>query len=476
MIECLLQQPLLLFYKPNKKIMAKKQKISVTTKSQALKITHPDTAGIDVGKTLMQVSVPEDRSEESNRNFGAFTKDLREIVKWLGACGIKRVVMESTGIYWVPLFLMLEEGGFDAILVDAKAVKNMSGRKTDVGDADWLRFLGSCDLISPCHQIASVARRLREYHRLRAAKVRDASRELQHMQKAMEKMNIKLDSAISDIAGKSGMSIIRAILAGERDSAVLASLADDRCRNSRETIASALEGTWDTEHILSLRMAVETYDHLLSQIRRIDGETEIFLDSHQLSETVVTASDLDEDKRAGKAKRYKNPVKFDVELHSFLMFGVNLLRIPGVGEGTLMTLMAELGPGFTRKFSTPAKFCRWCNLTPSDNITGGRIISSKVPKRPNPVGQALRQSAITLRNSKSPMGQYFRRMSSRLGPAQAVVATAHKISEIVYLMVERQVEYDEKRTAVSEKEIVMKRIKLLEKKLVKLKSEECSSN
>ena len=451
--------------------MAKKRKISVTTKSRGLKITHPDTAGIDVGKTLMQVSVPEDRCSESNRCFGTFTKDLREIVSWLVECRIKRVVMESTGIYWIPLFLMLQEAGMEAILVNAKDVKNMSGRKTDVNDADWLRFLGSCNLIKPCFQIAAVARRLREFHRLRAAKVKDMSRELQHMQKAMEKMNIKLDSAISDIAGKSGMAIIRAILSGERDPEVLASMADDRCRSSKATIASSLEGTWDMEHMLSLRMSLETYDHLSSQVRVIDSEMELFLDSCQFSEAVdVTAGDLTPDKRAGKNKRYKNPINFDVELQSFLMYGVNLLRIPGIGDGTLMTLMAELGPDFTAKFSTSAKFCRWCNVTPNDNITGGREISSKIPKRPNPVGQALRQTAITLRNSKTPLGQYFRRMSSRLGPAQAVVATAHKIAEIIYLMVDRQVEYDANKMAASESDIVQKRIRSLEYRLEKLKS------
>ena len=450
--------------------MAKKGKISVTTKSQGLKITHPDTAGIDVGKTQMQISVPEDRSVESNRCFGTFTKDLREITSWLVACGIRRVVMESTGIYWIPLFLQLQESGIEAILVNAKDVKNMSGRKTDVNDADWLRFLGSCDLIKPCFQIAAVARRLREFHRLRSQKIKDMSRELQHMQKAMEKMNIKLDSAISDIAGKSGMAIIRAILEGERDCRVLASLADLRCKSDRDTIASSLEGTWDMEHLLALRMAVETYDHLSSQIRLIDSEMEMFLNSYRSSPRVaVTAQDLTVDKRVNKRKRYRNPISFDVELQSFLMYGVNLLRIPGVGDGTLMTFMAELGPDFTTKFSKPSKFCRWCNLTPADNVTGGRVISSKVPKRPNPVGQALRQSAITLRNSKTPFGQYFRRMAARLGPAQAVVATAHKLAELIYLMVDRQMEYDERKTASTEAEIVEKRIKALENKLEKLR-------
>lgn len=450
--------------------MAKKQKICVTTKSQGLRVTHPSTAGIDIGKDLMQVSVPEDRSEKSNRSFGSFTKDLKEIISWLRECRIERVVMESTGIYWIPLFLQLQEAGFEAILVNAKEVKNMSGRKTDVNDADWLRFLGSCNLIRPCFQIAAVSRRLREYHRIHASKVRDMARELQHMQKAMGSMNIKLDSVISDIAGKSGMSIMRAMLNGERNPATLASLTDPHCKNDKATIEAALQGTWDIEHMLALRMAMETYDHLQTQIVRIEKEMEIFLDSYELIPVPsVKASDIN-DNRSGKRKQSKNPIHFDVELYSFLMYGVNLMRIPGVSDSTLITLMCELGPDFTSKFKTPGKFCRWCNLTPVDNVTGGMVTSSKVPKRPNPVGQALRQAASTLRKSDTPLGQYRRRMAARLGPAQAVVATAHKIAEIIYLMVERKVEYDESKTSQSESELTQKRIRFLEKKLSKLKS------
>lgn len=450
--------------------MAKLRKIKTTTKSQGLKVTHPDTAGIDVGKTLMQVSVPDDRCEQSNRCFGTFTKDLNDIVQWLGQCGIKRVVMESTGVYWVSLFLKLQEAGFDPILVNAKDVKNMAGRKSDVCDADWLRFLGSCDLINPCFQIAAVSRRLREFHRLRETKIKDMARELQHMQKAMEKMNLKLDSAISDIAGKTGMAIINAILQGERNPEVLASMADARCKNNRETIADALDGTWDPEHLLSLSIAVETYCHFQSQIAHIDAEMTVFLDSYELSNpSSVTLADL-ENKRCEKPRGRINRPAFDVEQYAFLMYGVNLMRIPGIGEGTLLCLMSELGPDFVAKFKTPGKFCRWCNLTPTDKITGGRVVSSNVPKRPNPVGQALRQAAISLKWGKTPLGQYFKRMQSKSGSAQAVVATAHKLAEIIYLMVQRGVEYDEQKTLTSESEILQKRVDYLEKKIEKLKN------
>lgn len=445
--------------------MAKVQKICQSTKSQSLKITHPDTAGIDIGKDLMQVSVPSDRSEDSNRAYATFTSDLRDLTEWLVSCGIKRVVMESTGIYWISIFLMLQEKGFETILVNAKDVKNMAGRKTDVSDADWLRFLGSCNLIKPCYQVDAVSRRLRSYSRLRNTKIKDLGREIQHMKKAMESMNIKLAGVISDIAGVGGTKIIKAILSGKRDPMELAALAD-KCKSDRETIAKSLEGTWDTEHMFALRQARETYEFLQGQIEQIDNEMAVFLDSYEISGVAV----LPEDKRSGKAVSKKNEIQMDVEQYAYGMFGVNLMRIGGVSKGTLLVLMSELGPDFCEKFLTPKKFSRWCNLAPEDKVTGGRLQSSKVPKRPNPVGQALRQAAVSVQRKDCPLGHYYRRMRSRLGPAQAVVATAHKMAEIIYLCVSRGVEYNPSVAISDENEILQKKIERTEKALLKLKN------
>lgn len=447
--------------------MAKKQRIIQTTKSRGLKITHPDTAGIDVGKDLMQVSVPQDRAEESNRSFGTFTCELAIIRDWLVSCGIRRVVMESTGVYWIPLFLMLQEADMEVILVNAKEVKNMSGRKTDVSDADWLRFLGSCDLIRPCYQIDAVSRRLRAYSRQRANKIADMGREVQHMQKAMEQMNIKLAGVLSDIVGKSGRTIISAILEGERDPRILASLADARCRKDNATISRALEGTWDVEHIFALRQAWETYHFLEKQVRECDTQMEIFLDSYGFG--IENPSKVEE-VRSHKSVCKKNIINVDLEAYAFQMYGVNLMKIPGASKSTLLTLMSELGPGFTDKFKTAGKFCKWCNLVPDDRITGGRVVSSNLPKRANPVGQAFRQCAVTIQKSQTPLGQYYRRMKGRLGPAQAVVATAHKIAELTYILVSRRVEYNEEITAKSETEITQRVIDRLEKKLQTLKN------
>lgn len=441
--------------------MAKKQKIQQTTKSTGLKITHPDTAGIDVGKDLMQVSVPEDRCPDSNRCFKTFTVNLKEIVSWLKECGIKRVVMESTCIYWVNIFLMLQEEGMEALLVNAREVKNMAGRKTDVCDADWLRFLGSCNLIKPCYQVDAVSRRLREYVRMRNLRVRDMARELNRIQKSMEQMNIKLGSVISDIAGVSGMKIIHAILAGERDPRILASLASNHCKKSKEEIALALDGTWNPEHLFSLRQALDTYEFFKKQVEDCDAEMETFLNSYPMESAVeVQARPL---QRSNKQISKKNKISYDVEEYAYRMFGVNLMRIPGVSHGTLLTLISELGPGFTDKFPSASKFCRWCNLTPVDKVTGGEIKSSNVPKRKNLVGQAFRQCTITLQHNDSPLGHYYRRIRSRLGGAQAVVATAHKIAEIVYLMVKRQEEYRGEITAKSETELLSEKIARLEK-------------
>lgn len=453
--------------------MAKKQKIIQTTKSKTLKIIYPDTAGIDVGKDLMQVSIPDDRCEESNRSFGTFTEDLREIVMWLKENHIQRAVMESTGVYWIPLFLMLEESGVEALLVNARDVKNMSGRKTDVSDADWLRMLGSMNLITPCFQTAPGARRLRAYARQRKSKIIDMATTIQHMQKAMEQMNIKLSSVLSDITGKSGLTIIKAILKGERNPSALADLADARCKNSKETIAKALEGTWDAEHLLSLKQAVETYEFLQKQIAECDAEIQVFLDSYEMSCPQKSKDGVkNEFKRAEKAVKAsdaKNGFDVDLEQYAFNIYGINLMSIPGIGYGTLMVIMSELGPDFTTKFKTVGKFCRWCNLSPKDEITGGRVVSSKIPKRPNPVGQAFRQCAVTLRKKKGPLGDFYRRMAGRLGPAQAVVATAHKIAELVYLLVSRQQDYN---PDIAKKDLASaneKRIKYFEKKLAELK-------
>ena len=460
--------------------MAKKQKIVQTTKSQPLKIVYPDTAGIDVGKDLMQVSIPEDRCDGSNRSFGTFTRDLREIVKWLKENRVQRAVMESTGVYWIPLFLILEESGIEALLVNARDVKNMSGRKTDVSDADWLRLLGSMDLITPCFQTEAGARRLRAYARQRKSKVTDMAMAIQHMQKALEQMNIKLSSVLSDITGKSGRAIIKAVLNGERNPASLADLADSRCLNSKETIAKALEGTWDAEHLLSLRQAVEMYEFLQRQVSECDSEIQVFLDSYQMScPSKASGGSKNEFKRAGKSGKpsdVKNGFAMDLEQYAYDIYGINLMGIPGVGYGTLMVIMSELGPDFITKFKTVGKFCRWCNLSPKDRITGGRVVASKVPKRPNPVGQAFRQSAVTVRRKKGPLGDFYRRMAGRLGPAQAVVATAHKIAELVYLLVSRQMEYNpdianKDRTSANER-----RIKYYEKRLEQLKNTQINSN
>lgn len=447
--------------------MAKKRKILQTTKSEELKVTHPDTAGVDVGKDVMQVSVPRDRSTNSNRCFGTFTKDLNDIRGWLIECGIKRVVMESTGIYWIPLFLQLQEAGMEVILVNARETKNIAGRKTDVADADWLRFLGSCNLIKPCYQPEAISRRLRIYSRQRTLKTKQMSVEIQHMQKSLEQMNLKLAGVISDIVGKSGRLIITAILGGKRDPGELASLADPRCRKSKREIALALEGTWDPEHLFSLQQAWDTYKFLEGQMSQCDKAMEEFLDSYEYTGADIKKRPFE---RSEKPICKKNRINFDIEQHAFQMFGTNLMKIPGASQSTLMVLMSELGPGFIKKFKTPGKFCRWCNLSPCDNITGGRVVSSYIPKRPNPVGQAFRQCAMTLQKSKTSLGMYFRRMNGRLGKAQAVVATAHKIAETVFLLVERLTEYNPEYRAMSEEEITKSVIERLKKRLEKLQN------
>ena len=254
--------------------MAKVARKIKTDKGLRLKIVNPDAAGIDVADGEMQVCVPEDRDSENNRRFESFTCDLHKICAWLKACGIKTVAMEATGVYWLNIFLLLQDEGFDVVLANPLQVKNLTDKKTDEADAEWLMLMHSYGMVRPSFQPDSVARRIRNMTRHRSSLITTAGREIQHMQKAMEQMNIKLSTVISDILGKSGQAIIRSIIAGNHDPVSLARLADVRCKASRETIAKSLEGTWDEDLLFILKQSVELYDTYMEKVASCEQEIE----------------------------------------------------------------------------------------------------------------------------------------------------------------------------------------------------------
>ena len=439
--------------------MAKKAKKIRTRKGLELKIVNPDAAGIDVSSREMQVCVPLDRDADYNRKFGVFTEDLEAISRWLTECCIKTVAMESTGVYWVPLYMKLLDCGIEVYLVNAKSTKNFVEEKTDEVDAESLMLMHAYGLLKPSYQVDNCAREIRNLSRHRDNLIRSAAKEVQHMQKSMELMNIKLSNVLSDITGKSGQDIIAAILSGKRDAKELAELADPRCKNPKEIIAKSLAGNWNEDLLFTLKQSYELYQFIQKQIVECESKMEaLFLKySSQMpaqKDTIV---------RSEKQRQKKTKVAFDVEEYAHKIFGVNLMRIPGINEGNLLKLTGELGHNFTEKFDNYKKFCRWENLAPNNKITGGRIISSKLPKRKNPVGQIFREIAVTLGRAKNPLGDYYRRMQSRKGPMGAIVATANKISKIVYTMVKTQTEYDESLIRINEPEYLMRKMKNMQK-------------
>lgn len=404
-----------------------------------LAIVNPNAAGIDIADTEMQVCVPEDRDGENNRRFGSFTQDLNTIVDWLKDCRITTVAMEATGIYYLSLFLKLQDAGIDVLLANPQDVKNLSGRKTDAADAEWLMVLHRYGLLKPCYQPGNVARQIRNLTRQRSNLIRMAEKEVQYMQKAMEQMNIKLSTVISDITGLSGRKIITAILDGQRDTYALASLAESNCKASQEEIALSLEGTWDEDLLFMLKQSLDAYDFFLSQVSDCDTEIEKLL---SLYGARIDSANAELVRCKRKKSRSKNAPKMDIENFAYQLWGVNVFEIPGLKDTAVMHLIGELGHDFIDKFESAEKFSSWCNLAPNNKISGGKILSSKIMKRKNPVGQIFRTAAAPLARDKGEMGNYYRRMKAKSGALQANVATAHKMAKIFYTMVKNKVAYD----------------------------------
>jgi transposase len=450
--------------------MAKKAKKIKTNKGLELRIVNPDAAGIDVSATEMQVCVPEDRDGDNNRRFGTFTCDLHYISEWLKACGIKTVAMESTGVYWVPLFERLVADGFDVLIGNAKAIRNIAEKKTDEVDAEWIMLLHSYGLIKASFQPCNQARELRNLVRHRDNLLRSSSKEVQHMQKSMELMNIKLGNVISDILGKSGQDIIAAILKGERNPKVLAALADPRCRATRAEIEKSLKVNRDGNLLFILKQSYDMYHYIQNQMKECDELIEKIILEYRQSlpqGTVHRTACMRSDKPASA----KNEISIDIEQYAHEFYGVNLMRIPGIAHGSLLRIVGELGHDFVSRFDSSKEFCNWANVAPNNKISGGKILSSKVPKRKNPVGQILRTAANALKANKTPLGFYFRKIKAKNGHVSAIIATANKLGRIIYTMVKNQSEYDEESGKEKQVDILKNKLKRTQKELQKLQEQ-----
>jgi len=374
-------------------------------------------AGIDVGSRSHFVAVPDGTDEQSVREFLTFTDDLERLAEWLISCGVTTVAMESTGIYWIPVFEILEYHGLEVRLVNARHVKNVPGRKSDVLDCQWLQQLHTYGLLRGAFRPADQVCTLRAYVRQRSTLVRSASAHIQRMQKALAQMNLQLHNVVTDITGVTGMSIIKAILAGERNPHVLAALRDKRCKNSEETIARSLHGNYRPEHLFSLQQAVELYEFYQQKIA--DCDQQILAQLRQFD----SPDDGDPDS--------KPPRSMEEALQR--MSGTDLSSINGINTNSALKIIAEIGIDMSR-WKTVKHFTSWLGLCPGSKISGGKILSSATKPVANRAAAALRMAAMTLFNSKSALGAYFRRQRSRLGAPKAITATAHKLARLIYNM------------------------------------------
>ncbi|MCW7552419.1 IS110 family transposase [Endozoicomonas gorgoniicola] len=399
-----------------------------------LKTVNLYAAGIDIGSEFHFVAVPEELDDKPVRSFACFTADLEMMAQWLVCIGITTVVMESTGIYWIPAFEMLEEHGLEVRLVNARHVKNVPGRKSDVQDCQWLQQLHTHGLLEGAFRPEDQVCALRAYMRQRETLIRYRASHIQHMQKALRQMNLLLDNVVSDVTGKTGMSIIRSILRGERDPVVLASHRDSHCKKSEQVIAKSLHGHYRAEHLFALKQAVELYDFYEKEIEACDKALENQLS--QFDDQVESAS------LPAKRKSASAP-GFDVRAHLYRMTGVDLTAIEGIEENTALKVISETGTDMNR-WPTEKHFCSWLGLSPGNKISGGKVLSSKTKRIPNRAASALRMAALTLVNSKSALGAYYRRMRSKLGAPKAITATAHKLARLIYSMLKNGSEYVER--------------------------------
>jgi transposase len=389
-------------------------------------LTHPNAAGIDIGASSQYVAVPPDRDEQPVREFPSFTEELNKLADWLTACHVDTVAMESTGVYWIPLFELLESRGFTVYLVNARHVKNVSGRKSDVLDCQWLQQLMSFGLLSGAFRPQGEFCALRSVARLREMLLRYQARHIQHIQKALILMNLLLTEVITDVMGETGQKIIRAILSGERDGELLAKHRNNHIKSSEQDIAKALQGNWREEHLFALKQAVALYDAYAVQLMECDLQLEKMLRD-------LAKNDLEADKPKRRGGKSKNAPNFDARTLLLQMCGVDLTRIDGIDVTTAFKVLAEVGADFSR-FKDAKHFASWLGLCPGTKITGGKVMSAKTAPNTNRAAQALKMAAGNLRNSRSALGAYFRRLCGRMDKGKAVTACAHKLARIIYTM------------------------------------------
>ncbi len=431
--------------------MKKKQKKNDTKKDHSspfikkaspLKVLRQNVAGIDLGSKSHFVALanPKNRDEVHIREFSVYTLGLETCIKWLKECGVESVAMESTGVYWMHFYVMLEGAGIEVVLANARHVKNVKGKKTDVHDAEWLMQLHSYGLLEGSFVPSGESLALRTYYRSREQSVRMMSHANQRIQKALISMNLRLDVAVSDITGKTGTLIIKAILAGTRDPAVLAKNRDPRCRKSEKEIAEALNGFYREDLLFTLQQAVDEYEFHFEMARKSDAKIEELLKAIPKKEPIGNieespkSAEIKLRKRRNKRHEQVHEFRFDVRSLLINILGVDLLTLPGISECTALAVISEIGTDMS-KWKSFKQFCSWLKLTPNNQISGGKILRKNANyNKPPRAARALRMGVSSLYRETNPtaLGVFFRRIKAKKGPRAAITAGAHKLARFLY--------------------------------------------
>jgi transposase len=431
--------------------------------SSGLEVVHRDAAGIDIGSREHYVAVGPDRDAQPVQKFGCFTADLHRMAAWLTQCGVQTVVMQSTGVYWIPVYDVLEQHGLDVWLVNARETRNLPGRKSDVQESQWLLKLHTYGLLRKSFRPTAEIRALRTCWRERAEYVQQAGICIQRMQKALTEMNVQLATVISDLSGVTGMKIIRAIVAGEREGKNLAEFRDANIKASKATIAKSLEGTWLPEQLAILRRQLADWDHTQSQMAACDQDLAALmkeLPAAEMEPVEPAPPAAGTRKKRNRKKTSRNQPNFDLAAELRRVAGVDLTRIDGIQVMTIQTVITEAGLDMGR-WPTEHHFVSWIGLAPRNDISGGKVLKNKTRKVVSRLATALRMAASTLRESDSYLGAQFRRLRSRLGSPKAITAMAAKQARLVYRMLKYGQEYVDKGTALYEEKYRQQKIRFI---------------
>lgn len=426
---------------------------------------NPNAAGVDIGADEIMACVSGGEEIQIVKAFGNYTVDLRSIGKWFKEHNIHTIAMESTGVYWIPLFEELERQGFACLLISSRSLRRVAGRKSDIEDAQWIQTLHSYGLLESSFRPEAELVALRTLLRHRARLVDHRSPHIQHMQKALLQMNVQLSQAVSDVTGVTGQAILRSIVTGVRDPQILATMREPGCKKSEEEIGRALTGTWREEHLFVLKQSLALFDFYTEQIQACDEEIERVYSMTRPDWAARDVTSISGRKRNSHSKNAPQQAQ-EIRRHLKRISGVDLSVVDGFGVSLAQTVIMEVGTDMT-KFPDEKHFCSWLGLAPKHEISGGKVLKNKTLKTRNRAGQAFRLAAQSVKQAECVFGVLYRRLKARLGPAQATVATAHAIARVVYRMLKYKVEYEPLNVNEYQKRYEEQQIKYMKKKAAK---------